>query len=86
MKLNMYSVYDATAQLFSQPFFVVNDDVAKRVMKNCVNNPEHNYGMNPTDYHLYRIGEFDDNEGLITGEQYKMFCLESLRREVNEDE
>ena len=63
MKINLYSVFDAVAKVYTPPFQMMNDDVAKRTMQNCVNNPEHNYALNPSDYTLYKLAEFDDNTG-----------------------
>ena len=71
MKQNMYSVYDRIAQVYTAPVHLLSDEVAIRVMKNCVHNPEHNYSLNPEDYALYKVGEFDDNLGQVeisTGE------------------
>ena len=79
MKINMYSVYDKKALVYSQPFTAINDEVAQRIMKNCVDNPEHNYGLNPEDYQLLRIGEFDDQEGAITPDEKPLLDLITLK-------
>ena len=48
MKLDIYSVYDSVAKVYSQPFFVTNLMVAQRIMKNCVKDKTHQYGANPS--------------------------------------
>lgn len=75
MKTNIYSVYDKKAECFSQPFNMVNDAVAMRVIKNCVRDKTHNYGQNPEDYALYKIGTFDDVVGELEQEQSKIMDL-----------
>lgn len=65
MKVGIYTVYDQVAGVYQHPFVMLNDDVATRVMRNSVNNPEHNFALNPEDYTLYRIGWFDDEDGSI---------------------
>lgn len=78
MKLQAYVVYDRAASVYSQPMFVLNEAVMLRIIKNCLNNPEHNYSLNPDDYTLYSIGEFDDNTGEITGEMKKVTSLNAM--------
>lgn len=83
MKLNAYVVYDRAAEAFSQPMFVINEAVMLRILKNCLQNPEHNYAMNPDDFTLYLMGEFDDNTGVITGELRKVTALNALITKQN---
>lgn len=78
MKTGIYTVYDSIAKVHSSPIMLLNDDVAIRIMKNCVNNQEHNYSLNPTDYTLYKLGEFDDNTAEITSERTLLVSLLSL--------
>lgn len=78
MKLQIFSVLDTAAQIFSQPFYMHNEATALRVVKNCVNNPEHNYSLNPEDYNLYHMGEFDDTTGTITNNPVKVTRLDAL--------
>jgi hypothetical protein len=80
MNINMYSVYDKKAEVYSQPFTAINDEVAQRIIKNCVNNPEHNYGLNPEDYQLLKVGEFNDSEGQIIEDQKPILDLITLKK------
>lgn len=79
MKQFMYSVYDDTAKVYSQTFFSLNDATAQRVIKNAVAQPGHNYNMNPEDFSLYLVGEFDDNTGVITPLKEKKLDLITLK-------
>lgn len=74
MKLKIYSVYDNVAKAFTQPFYMVNDAIAMRAMGNCANNPEHNFGLNPRDYELHRIGEFNDEDASIDTTANEKLC------------
>lgn len=78
MKMKVYSVYDQTAQVWSQPFFQMNDQTAQRAISNAANSPGHNYNMNPEDYSLYCIGEFDDNNGVLTPIMEKKLDLQTV--------
>lgn len=65
MKLKIFSVYDSKAQAFLPPFFLPNEEMAKRTFADCVNSPSHQFGINPADYTLFALGEFDDNAGTM---------------------
>lgn len=65
MNMNLYTIYDVKSQVHSPLVSQVNDEVAVRTIANCVNNPEHPYGQNPEDFKLYKIGIFNDIDGLI---------------------
>jgi hypothetical protein len=80
MKNNFYSVYDKKAEVHSQPFTAINDEVAQRIIQNCVNNPEHPYCMNPEDYQLSRIGIFDDSDGTIEPDEKPILDLITLKK------
>lgn len=81
MILEIYSVYDNVAKCFSQPFYQVNEGVARRNIAACVNNKEHNYSVAPADYELYRVGKFDDQTGAIEVENEKICNLAAFYKE-----
>ena len=81
MKNNFYSVYDKKAEVYSQPFTAINDEVAQRIITNCVDNPEHPYSMNPEDYQLSRIGTFDDSDGTIQPDEKPILDVITLKKE-----
>lgn len=66
MLLNIYSIYDNKAKAFSSPFYMQNDEVAKRVFHIMANNPESDYYHHPDDFILYHIGAFEDGTAAIT--------------------
>lgn len=81
MKLKAYSVYDAVAEVFTQPFFQLNDMTAQRIIQNAVNSEGHNYNMNPEDYSLYCVGEWDDTAGVFTPVKTKKLDLVTLLKQ-----
>lgn len=59
MRLGMYSVYDQVADSFITPFFLPNDEMAKRTFTDTVNDLNHLFNKNPGDYSLYRVMYWD---------------------------
>jgi len=62
MKLNMYAVYDKIAMEFAPPYLGRNDAVAIRGFKTLMSTEKVQV---PNDFRLYRIGEFDADNGVI---------------------
>ena len=62
----MYSIYDAVAAAFIQPFYTVNDGAAVRSFTEAVNDENTQINKAPHDYILYSVGEFDEPTGTIT--------------------
>lgn len=63
MKLQMFSIYDFTAQAYGTPFFTVNKASAQRMVSDLVNNPQSYVYNHVDDYALYFLGVFDDQDG-----------------------
>lgn len=70
MMYGIYSIYDVAMKCYAQPFYQVNDDVAKRSFKMAINNPaaENLYPVRD-DLELWCIGHFDDKCGMIIYDQ-----------------
>ena len=79
--MKIYSVYDDKAQVWTQPFFQMNDAVAQRSISNAANQEGHNFNMNPEDYALYCIGEFNDEDGTIVSTNTKLLDVATLIRQ-----
>lgn len=61
MKLKVYSIFDRAAQMYSEPFVAINDDVAKRKFNGlCVNAK-----IMAPDLQLYCLGSFNQFSGVI---------------------
>jgi len=75
MIYRIYSVKDLKAAAFAPPFFLGRDEVAVRTFKSAVNDPTHPMHPHPEDYHLYHVGEFDDETGVITALEQPRFII-----------
>ncbi len=73
MKLNVYSIYDTAAGLYSRPFFCQSDAEALRMFSDLSVDAEHPVGKHPEDYAIFRLGTFDDNKGILQNEENE--CL-----------
>lgn len=65
MMLKIYAVFDDKAKAFIQPFYMLNDALAIRSFTNAVNTDKSQLNVNPEDYTLFAIGEFDDAGGKL---------------------
>ena len=69
MKKIYYAVYDRKAEMYSQPFLEIKDGTAIRAVQDLViNNTDHAFAKHPSDFSLHRLGDFDDETGVITGQ------------------
>ncbi len=68
MKLNIYSIFDTAAGLYSRPILCSSDGEAMRVFFDLTGDAEHPVGRHPEDYSLFRLGIFDDTIGNLINE------------------
>lgn len=69
MKKVYYAVFDRKAEMYSAPFLEIKDGTAIRAVQDLViNNTDHPFAKHPSDFSLHRLGEFDDETGVITGQ------------------
>lgn len=68
MIIKIFAVFDTKAQAFNSPFFMMNEGMAIRGFSDAVNNKENAIGQHPEDYTLFRIGDYNDENGAITPE------------------
>lgn len=61
----IYTMYDAKAKSYFQPFFMINDEVAIRAVQQAVNEQGHQFNKFPEDFYLYEIGEYDEKTGMV---------------------
>lgn len=62
----IYAVRDKAVEAMLQPFFSPTLPSAIRSLSEVVNDKDHPFSKNVTDYTLYALGEFDDASGVIT--------------------
>lgn len=63
MILSIYAVNDSKAGSMAAPFFCINDNVAIRSFTTAANDPSLDLNRYPSDYVLYKLGEFDNATG-----------------------
>jgi hypothetical protein len=66
MTQKIYSIHDAKAEYFTQPFFKKTHGEAERDFTQLVNDEKSQLHKFPEDYDLYYLGEYDDNTGKMT--------------------
>ncbi len=65
MDLHIYSIYDAKAEAYIQPFFATNEGMAKRMFHKACNDQETDFWKYSQDYTLFFIGFFSQTTGLL---------------------
>lgn len=77
--LKIYSIMDDKAQVFNTPFFAVNDMVATRSFCDLCNDTRSTVSQHLGDYHLYALGEFDDDKGLLKPYDIPTFVCHAMQ-------
>lgn len=81
----IYSVFDEKAQSFHSPFFTTTDGVAVRMMRQTLQDRQTSLAQFPSDFILYRLGEFDVASGLIAPVQpEQVIRLSALLEEMSD--
>lgn len=62
MILEVFSLYDNAIQAYTQPFYLHSTNEAIRSILNEAK-PDSKLGMNPQDFILFRLGEYDNIAG-----------------------
>ena len=68
MKLKLYAIYDTVSCVYDRPWCSHNDSSALRLFSDIACDENHPVGKHPEHYQLYRIGRYDDNNGVIEPE------------------
>ena len=68
MQQQIFTIFDTAAKAYLPPFCLHNDQMAMRVFGDCVQSADHQFSKHPSDYTLFKIGVFDDENGKITTE------------------
>lgn len=66
MILNVYAVYDSKIKDYANPFYLHSDGEAERGFSEVVNDPHTKLNKYAADYHLYKLGTYDSEKGLIS--------------------
>lgn len=68
MRMIAVSVFDVKAGIYTQPTFVVGVGAAIRSFTDAVNEQGHPFAKHAADYTLFRVGEWDDEQGVFHAE------------------
>ena len=82
---NAYSIKDAKANVFSAPFFSINDKTAQRSFEQAKNDSNTTISQNPEDYSLYRLAQFDDQSGELHPEKQPYYLSTAAAPAVKEE-
>lgn len=85
MKLKLYSLRDAKAQIFGTPIAILNDALAERHLHRLTNDPQSGVNHYPKDYDLYELGSFDDQTGkldLLDSPAHKFKAIDYFAKEI----
>lgn len=79
MRMLVVSVRDAKAEIYMRPWFVQTAGVAIRSFMDEVNREDKDNQLfnHPSDFALYQIGEYDDNEGKVYGYEVPRLLLQA---------
>ncbi len=66
MKQQIFCVLDMVAERYLDPFFTINTATAIRSFARACEDPQNGFAMNPQDYVLYHIGEWDADLAELT--------------------
>jgi len=63
MKLQIFSVYDEKAQIFSKPMYLTHKGEAIRAFQDVTKDPNSMVAKHAEDYKLYALGTYDETTG-----------------------
>jgi hypothetical protein len=83
--MKMFTVYDSKAKCYLNPFVMRNSAEAIRSFHTVCNDPQTNFSKYPSDFTLFEIGEWNDDEGQITMHEAKqaLGLAQDFKEEVN---
>ena len=88
MKLNLYAIFDTASGVYDGPFKCRSDPEAIRTFRGIATDADHPIGKNPEDFHLARVGSWNDNKGELVPETPEFLataleCVADARNVVN---
>lgn len=67
MKYKVYTIFDSKIGAYMQPFFRRANGEAIRDFTELANDKSKTVGLNPEDYCLFYIADYDDESGIFYG-------------------
>lgn len=72
MTVGLYSYFDRKAHVFGAPFTAINNDVAVRQFAGLIHDAGGRLAILDTE--LYKVGEFDGDNGVVVPCQVEFIC------------
>lgn len=72
MNVGLYSYFDRKAHCYGAPFTAVNNDVAVRQFAGLIQDADGRLAIFDTE--LYKVGEFNGDNGIVTPCQTEFIC------------
>lgn len=66
MKLKVFAVFDSAVGAYMQPFFMQSKGQAIRAWQDTINDEKTQFHAHPSDFTLFELGEYDDQDGAFT--------------------
>lgn len=79
----IYAIHDITAEIYTAPFYAVNNATASRIFANAVRTPGTSIYDNPEDFRLYCIGVYDEQSADLIPHQSLEFIARASDFTVN---
>lgn len=83
----IFTIHDVKADAYLPPFFLPTEAMAIRTFGDCIADKEHAFGMHPSDYTLFVIGDWENTSGIITLYEVRNSLgngVEHMRKESDE--
>lgn len=65
MLYEMYAIYDSQSQSYNNPFYFLNDNIARRSAADFLAD-DNEISRHPADYTMFKLGQYDPQSGAIT--------------------
>ena len=75
MKVGIYCIRDQKAAVFYEPRLFQREEVALRDFNQMVHNTGSVIAFSPSDFDLFRVGEFDTDTGIVSGDNVIQFIV-----------
>ena len=66
MKLELYTILDSKEEIYHQPHFLLNEQVALRQFGDMANDDTTKISKHPEDYTLWHLGSYEDSSATLT--------------------
>jgi len=75
---SLFSIQDVKVSVFYPPVVLLNENDARRMLHDVVSNPETIISKHPDDFRLFKVGEFDDNSGVLSSLAQPVFIANAI--------